>query len=148
MRRYTGPTAVTRSTGPPGVVPCDGRNGPSKTAMSPGRSSVPSRRRGKRSTTLFQRPVYGPLGEAIPRQAMKRDFAPTDRGKQVKTRNGDVVGTITGVCEGRAHVKPVATVPAGATRDLPRTDDEEIVLVDSDDVDTINNSEAFLKRSV
>lgn len=79
---------------------------------------------------------------------MRREFTATDRGKQIKTADGEVLGTITGIGQGRAHVRPVATVATGVASGFQWTDDEEIILVDSDDVDTIDNAEAHLKDGV
>jgi hypothetical protein len=62
-----------------------------------------------------------------------------DRGKQVEAPDGEVLGTITGICEGKAHVRPEATVPTRARREFTWADDGGVFVVDSSRVETIDN---------
>lgn len=75
---------------------------------------------------------------------MERTFKPTDRGKQVLDQSGARVGTIVGVWEGTAYVRPETDV-----EEIPEqfdwTDDGGSFLVDADSVARVDESSARLR---
>ena len=75
---------------------------------------------------------------------MQRTFKPTDRGKEVLTENGTRVGTILGVCDGTAHVRPDVD-PAAVPGTVDWTDDESVFLFDPDSVARINQQAVRLE---
>lgn len=80
---------------------------------------------------------------------MVRDFKSDDKGKEVMTADGDMVGTIDRASGSTAHVKPDRDLSQSIRRRLGWTEeDQESYRLDKSKVDSITDDEVRLKENL
>jgi hypothetical protein len=80
---------------------------------------------------------------------MARDFKSSDKGKQVLTADGDMVGTVDRIKGGKAHVKPDDSLSKSTRRKLGWTDEgEDMYALKKSKVDKIDDAGIHLKRNL
>ncbi|WP_435360221.1 PRC-barrel domain-containing protein [Haloarchaeobius sp. DFWS5] len=76
---------------------------------------------------------------------MNRALRPTDEGKHVFTADGELVGTVSDVRDGRAHVDLNDVVPSSTVRNAVETDDEGLHIILAEQVETIGEGRITLR---
>jgi len=78
---------------------------------------------------------------------MPRDFMAEDRGKNVMTADGDMVGTIEDIKGSNAHVKPESSLDQSIRSKLGWTEGEDVYELKHSAVSQIDDNEVHLKRN-
>ncbi|WP_026190338.1 hypothetical protein [Halomicrobium katesii] len=79
---------------------------------------------------------------------MPRDFMAEDRGKNVLTADGDMVGTIEDIKGSNAHVKPESSLNQSIRSKLGWTSDsEDVYELNHSEVSQISDDEVHIKRN-
>lgn len=80
---------------------------------------------------------------------MVRDFKSEDKGKEVVTADGDMVGTIQRASGSSAHVEPDEDLSSSIRRRLGWTEEgEETYRLEKSKVDRITGDQVRLKRNL
>ncbi|WP_256301025.1 hypothetical protein [Haloarchaeobius salinus] len=79
---------------------------------------------------------------------MVRNFESGDRGSEVHSADGEMIGTVTAVKGNRLHVEPDTGLASNIRQMLGWEGDEEEYELRHDAVDKISGDEIHLKRNI
>jgi hypothetical protein len=80
---------------------------------------------------------------------MARNFRNSDKGKQVMTADGEMVGTVEDIQGDQAHIRPDASLSQSVRDTLGWTDEgEDVYPLDNSAVDSFSGNEIHLMSTL